>query len=265
MGSQAIVGALDAKTVQGWLPPVNRQVMVIDQGSGEASFMDMLESHSNRFRWVKLTNGQAIDDLDLTLKKAGLCKSHGIEGYAGGTLVEWCIKHGKTNKLLDLLGLFGFEWCEVSDGTINLPEEDRWQLIRFLTRHGIKVISEIGKKKPEDAYRVGPDDWSRIALRDLDEGAEITTLEARSTGTAGIAVGGRLDTEIIDRVLASGVPPCRLMIEAPTRTLQVEAIRTYPEACLGNVFPADIMMVSALRRGLAPESLEWFQQAQLQS
>lgn len=64
----------------------------------------------------------------------------------GGTLFEVAYLKNKLDKYFEEAKDLGFEFIEISDGSINLSLDERSEIIENAIDEGFKVISEIGKK-----------------------------------------------------------------------------------------------------------------------
>jgi len=145
---------------------------------------------------------------------------------------------------------------EVSDGTVDLPLEERRRLIEMAREAGFSVMTEVGKK--EAGQLLKPAEAIRLIQLDLEAGAAKVIVEGRESGRrAGLYdADGSIRTDDLEALL-SGVPdPSRLMWEAPLKQQQEAWIRRFgPNVSLGNIPPGDVLALEALRRGLRGDTL----------
>ena len=99
--------------------------------------------------------------------------------YPGGTFFEVAKSQNKWLAYMDTLREMGFEWIEISDGTISLSPAERSRIIRAAKAKGFQVITEIGK----EAGSVIPVDLLvETYIRDLEDGASDLIVEGRESG-----------------------------------------------------------------------------------
>ncbi len=163
---------------------------------------------------------------------------------------------GRFRAFLEAVREVGFTHVEVSDGTVDIAPEVRRDLIRALLAEGLGVVSEVGKKHPAD--RVSTLRLHQQVLDDLEAGVEKVIVEARESGK-GIVIydaQGRVDEDELE-ALVRGLPdPYVLVFEAPQVHQQQDLILRFgPGVNLGNVQPADVLALEALRHGLRGDTL----------
>lgn len=145
---------------------------------------------------------------------------------------------------------------EVSDGTIDLPPEERQRVIQMARQMGFPVITEVGKK--ESGRPLEPQGAVRQIHQDLEAGAVKVIVEGRESGkNAGLYGGdGEVRSADLDALLAGVVDSSLLMWEAPLKQQQEVWIRRFgPNVNLGNIPPGDVLALEALRRGLRGDTL----------
>jgi phosphosulfolactate synthase len=233
--------------------------MVIDSGLPVRLFEDVLASAGSYVDLVKFGWGTSVVT-DRLASKIRILEALGIDWFFGGTLFEKHILQGRFEDYRRWCHAWGCRFVEVSNGTIDMSNEEKAGYIDKLG-HEFRVLSEVGHKQPERADRLVPAHWAEYVLQDLDAGAHLVILEAREAGTIGIADSrGNLRAELLEEVLATGVAPSRLLLEAPTKALQTGLIRRLgPDANLGNIAPADVIGLETLRLGLRSDTLDCFE------
>jgi phosphosulfolactate synthase len=230
--------------------------MVIDKGLGLTATRDLLEVGAPYIDFLKLAFGTSALCSERFLRaKIDLVRSHGVEVYPGGTFLEIALLQGRLAAYLSRACELGFRFVEVSDGTIELDRSQRSAAIRAATGTGLHVISEVGKKDP--LAHCSPS-WLREQVEaDLGDGAGKVIVEGRESGLrAGVYdEQGRLREEDL-AVLAEGLDPALLVWEAPLKAQQEALILRYgPNVNLGNIPPAEVLALEALRRGLRGDTL----------
>lgn len=232
--------------------------MVIDKGLGPHQTADLMAAAADTIDVVKLTFGtSAFFEAPLLKRKVGLITAAGCYCMPGGTFQEVCVWQGTFDRYLARAEALGFNAIEISDGTIAMDARTREVVVRKGVRAGFRVITEVGKKDPEEALTMQT--MAEEAERDLASGAFMVLVEAREAGR-GVGVmdahGIPLDAEI-DALVAAVRDPSRLIWEAPLAAQQRHfVLRFGPNVSLGNVAPEDALALEALRCGLRGETLK---------
>lgn len=230
--------------------------MIIDKGLGCAEISDLMETAASHVDFVKLGFGTSMLVPEGVLaRKVGIVRSHGVEVYAGGTLLEIALYQDRLAEFLEWGQQIGFTVVEVSDGTLELAGSEREGIIREAVRRGYKVLSEVGKKDP--SYPLEVWEMADQIHRDLVAGAFKVIIEAREAGKGIGIFDGR--GEIIEEVfsgLARSVPsPDDIIWEAPQTHQQKELIsRLGPNVNLGNIPASEVIALEALREGLRSDT-----------
>jgi len=228
--------------------------MVIDKGIGLSSFEECLQLAGQYVDYIKLGFGTAVlYSPELLRKKLLLAKKSGVVLYPGGTLFEIAYYQGVLQNYLDSLAKIGFNYVEISDGTIELVTSERRRMIREITARGFTVITECGKKAGGSYLSV--EDLQQTLYSDLEQGASYVIVEGRESGTnVGIYdKQGQIDTEFLTTV-EKAIPADirkRLIWEAPQKKQQIELLRFWGRnVSMGNIQFEDIYNLECLRRGL---------------
>ncbi len=191
----------------------------IDDGIPLNAFSDVITSFHRLIDGVKFGWGTALVT-DCLKDKMTICRQYGVDYSFGGTLFEAYWAQDRIENFVDLIDSLACPVVEVSDGTIHLPPDERYQIIQEFKRHA-RVFSEVGSKNPEESATWNANDWIRLIKRDLDSGADMIILETRESGTAGLCLpNGELRQDITDGILSSMLDPSYLMFEAPNKSLQ---------------------------------------------
>lgn len=180
-----------------------------------------------------------------------------MEPYPGGTFFEVAWLQGRLAEYLTACERLGFRLVEVSDGTVHLPAGERQAAIRAAAERGFQVITEVGKKDGEE--ELDPVAALRQIGLDLEAGAVKVIVEGRESGK-GVGIfdrSGQVKSDDLEILTAGLADPDRLMWETPMKEQQQEMITRFgPNVNLGNIAPADVIALEALRRGLRGDTLK---------
>ncbi|HEY4096099.1 MAG TPA: phosphosulfolactate synthase [Baekduia sp.] len=226
---------------------------VLDKGLSTAEVDGLMEVAGDAVDIVKLGWGTALVTGNLAAKLARY-RAHGVPVVLGGTLTEIALRDGRLDGLIAWCKELGIEHVEVSDGTIELENERKREVIAQLARE-FTVFSEVGSK--DDERIMAPYRWVEEIQAELGAGAWKVIAEARESGTAGIfRPDGEVRMGLIDEI-AHAIDPEHLIFEAPQRAQQVWFIRRFgSEVNLGNIAPEDVLSLETLRLGLRSDTME---------
>lgn len=234
---------------------------LIDKGLGYHAFQDLLGIAAEHIDFIKLGFGTAgITPRWLLRAKIELARQHQISLFPGGTFFEVAYRQGDAQGYFQTLLSFGFEWVEISDGSIDLSLRERGQAITLARRLGLNVITEIGKKTEHKAPSI--EEFLTIYQHDLAHGATYVTMEGREHGChVGIYdVHGHVQTNYVQELLTQ-IDPAKMIWEAPQKKQQtalLELIRS--KVNLGNIPANEILAVETLRRGLRSDTFFLWEQ-----
>jgi phosphosulfolactate synthase len=234
---------------------------LIDKGLGYHAFQDLLGTAADHIDFIKLGFGTAVITPYWLLKaKIELARQNQINLFPGGTFFEVTYRQGDALAYFQTLLSFGFEWVEISDGTIDLTLKERGQAIIQARQLGLNVITEIGKKAEHKAPPI--EEFLMIYQHDLEHGAAYVTMEGRDHGRQ---VGiydehGQVQTHYVLELLKQ-IDPAKIIWEAPQKKQQtalLELIRS--KANLGNIPANEVLAVETLRRGLRSDTFFLWEQ-----
>jgi phosphosulfolactate synthase len=232
--------------------------MVIDKGLGLHVIDDLMQVAAPVIDVLKLTFGtSAFFAHDVLKEKVRTVTAHGVDCMPGGTFQEVAVWQGSYDRYLERARELGFSAIEVSDGTIEMDARTRAEAIGKAVKAGFRVLSEVGKKDPNDAQPMAL--LADTVNADLDHGAFMVIMEAREAGKGvGIYDASGLPREAeIDAFLKGVRQPDRVLWEAPLGPQQrYLVLRFGPNVNLGNVAPEDILALEALRTGLRGDTLK---------
>jgi len=145
----------------------------------------------------------------------------------------------------------------VSDGTLDIALDLRSEIIDAAKERGLKVITEVGKKDPNE--KVAFELMHETIRADLAQGAEEVIVEARESGK-GVGIfdsSGAVDSSEVDQIVAGVEDTSRLMWEAPIKNQQLYLINRFGlNVSFGNIPPADILALEALRCAMRGDTLK---------
>jgi phosphosulfolactate synthase len=225
---------------------------VLDRGLSLVEVDGLIEVAGDSVDLVKLGWGTAIATGNLKPKLERYA-SHGIPVVLGGTLAEVAIAQDKLDAYLGWLVELGIGYVEISDGTIDLPHEEKLAIIERLAKDFV-VLSEVGSKDREEI--MAPYRWVALIEAELAAGAWKVIAEARESGTVGIyRDSGEVRMGLIDEIVHA-ISVDKLIFEAPQKDQQVWFIKTYGrETNLGNIAPDEVLSLETLRLGLRSDTV----------
>ena len=231
--------------------------MVIDKGMGAAATEDLLELAGPYIDLLKLAFGTtAFYSKPVLERKLRLASDAGVLVYPGGTFLEVAVAQDRGIAFLDRAAALGFRLIEISDGTIEMSAHTRYTLMEHATRLNLKVLTEVGKKHPDD--RLSSHTLHEQIAADRDHGAWKVIVEGRESGRG---VGMYRDDGSIDTREMEGIAQCvpdsgQLIWEAPLKQQQQELILHFGcNVNLGNIPAAEALSLEALRVGLRGDTL----------
>ena len=231
--------------------------MIFDKGMGLAETKDLLNLAVDYIDFIKLGFGtSALYSERILESKIEIARSENVHIYPGGTFLEIALMQDKLKDYLQLCRKLGFSAIEVSDGTINLKEDNREDAIKRAVDEGFIVLSEVGKKHPEDKVEVKK--FCNQISKDLEDGAHKVIVEGRESGK-GVGIyndKGEVKGDELT-VLESNIEDIGdILWEAPLKQQQKELILRFgPNVNIGNVPPAETLALEALRVGLRGDTL----------
>lgn len=232
--------------------------MIIDKGLGLSATQDLLESAADAIDFIKLTFGtSAFLDIDYLIEKVELVKDYDIWICPGGTFLEVSVWQGTYPKYLKRCKEIGFNAIEVSDGTIEIDMQTRADCIKRAVDMGFMVVSEVGKKDPDE--KVATAKLHEEVAADLRNGAFKVIVEAREAGK-GVGIydkDGKPKDDEVESIIKGVDDITKLEWEAPIKNQQQFLIMRFgPNVNLGNIPPEDILALEALRNGLRGDTLK---------
>lgn len=221
--------------------------MMMDKGLCLREVENFIDSSAEFTDLVKFGFGTALISKDLE-KKIKVYKKADIKPYLGGTLFEIFIIRKMFDEYRKLIDKFKLEIVEVSDGSMQMPHEEKLKYIEILSKQ-VTVISEVGSK--QKGVVIPDDEWVSMMKTELQTGSWKVIGEARESGNIGIfnPDGSANSTLICD--IINHVKPEDVIWEAPNKPQQVWFIKLLgPNVNLGNIATHEVIALETLRLGL---------------
>lgn len=229
--------------------------MMMDKGMSIRQVEDVLDVAGDYIDVVKLgwATSYVTPNLD---KKLEVYRNAGIPVYFGGTLFEAFVVRNQFEDYLRLLDKYKMTFAEVSDGSIEMPHDQKCEYIRRLAQQ-VTVLSEVGSK---DASKIMPPYmWIELMQAELSAGAWKVIGEAREAGNVGLfRSSGEVREGLVKEILHS-IPYEKIIWEAPQKAQQVWFIKLIgPNVNLGNIAPQEIIPLETIRLGLRGDTFDFF-------
>ena len=224
---------------------------VLDKGLGPRAWEDVLETSGLYIDVVKLGWGTAYVTANLR-KKLDVLKEKRV--VVGGTFFEAVWASGQLDRYKQWLAELGLDHVEISDGAVEIPREQKLEVIAELAKD-FTVLSEVGSK--DSSVEFSSDEWTQWLREELDAGAWKVITEAREGASSGIfTAGGEMRTDLVEEI-GSAVELDDIIFEAPTKAAQAWFVKRFgPSVNLGNIPPEEVIPLETLRRGLRADTLK---------
>ncbi len=229
--------------------------MVMDKGLSLREAEDFISVSGEYTDLIKLGFGTSVVTPNIK-DKIKLYQEAKIPVYFGGTLFEAYIIRGQFDEYRKLLDHFDLAHAEVSDGSIEISEEEKCGYIRALAKD-ITVLSEVGSKDTDKI--IPPYKWINMMEAEIDAGAWKVIAEARESGTVGIfRKSGEVRSGLIEEILTK-IPQETILWEAPQKVQQVWFLKLYGyNVNLGNIATNEVIPLETLRLGIRGDSFNFW-------
>jgi phosphosulfolactate synthase len=229
--------------------------MAMDKGLSVREAEDFMSVSSNYVDVVKLGWATSYVTPNL-MEKLAVYKSAGVPVYFGGTLLEAFIVRNQFDEYLRVLDKYNLEFAEVSDGSIDLPHDQKCEYIQKLASRAT-VLSEVGSK--DEQKIIPPYKWIQLMNKELEAGAWKVIGEAREGGNVGLFRStGEVREGLVDEILTQ-IPFEKIIWEAPIKAQQVWFIKLLgANVNLGNIAPTEIIPLDTIRLGLRGDTFNHF-------
>lgn len=229
--------------------------MVMDKGLSLRQVEDLIESAGEYVDIVKL--GWATSYVTPQLEeKLALYRQAGIPTYFGGTLFEAFVARDQFEDYQRVLDRYKMEFAEVSDGSIEMPHQEKCRYIHELAKQ-VTVLSEVGSKDAEKI--IPPYKWIQLMQAELSAGAWKVIGEAREGGNVGLFRStGEVRSGLVQEILTR-IPAERIIWEAPKKAQQVWFIKLIgANVNLGNIPANEVIPLETIRMGLRGDTFSHF-------
>ena len=229
--------------------------MVMDKGLSLREVEDFLSVAADHTDIVKLGWGTSFVTPNLT-EKLKLYADAGMPTYFGGTLFEAFVVRGQFDDYRKILDRYGMEFCEVSDGSVTMEQEDKLNYITKLADQ-VTVLSEVGSKDVDKI--IPPYKWIELMQSELEAGAWKVIGEAREGGNVGLFRStGEVRSGLVEEILTK-IPFEKIIWEAPQKAQQVWFIKLLgTNVNLGNIAPNEAIPLETIRLGLRGDTFDHF-------
>ncbi|MBS1662598.1 MAG: phosphosulfolactate synthase [Bacteroidetes bacterium] len=231
--------------------------MVNDKGLSVADARNLVSGAGPHVDLVKLAFGTPLVTAGLK-EKIQVFQDAGIPVYFGGLLFEAFVIRNQFSDYLDLLKEYNISYIEVSDGSIDIPHEEKCRYIEQLSKYGV-VLSEVGSKDKDREHITPPYQWIKLMQAELGAGASYIVAEARETGTVGLyRNSGEVREGLVQEILTK-VPAEKILWEAPQKDQQLYFLTLIgANANLGNINPVEVIALEAMRVGLRGDTFNLY-------
>ncbi len=236
-------------------PRTNGLTMVLDKGLSVREAEDLLSVSAEYIDMIKLGWATSIVTPRLS-EKLAIYRNHNIPFYLGGTMLELFYVRNQLDEFRKVLEKYEISYVEVSNGSVDIPIDEKCSIIRELSRN-YTVLSEVGSKMGSKI--IAPYKWVEMMERELEAGSWKVIAEARESGTVGMfRSDGEVRSDLIEEILES-VPGEKILWEAPQKSQQVWFIKLLGcNVNLGNIAPSEAIPLETLRLGLRGDTFYTF-------
>jgi phosphosulfolactate synthase len=229
--------------------------MAMDKGLSVREAEDFMSACSDHVDVIKL--GWATSFVTPRIEeKIKVYHDAGIAVYLGGTLFEAFVIRNAFDDYRKLLNKLKLTHAEVSDGSIEMPHEQKCSYINELAKD-FTVLSEVGSKDAEKI--IPPYKWIQLMKSELEAGSWKVIGEARESGNVGLfRSSGEVREGLVDEILTQ-IPFEKIIWEAPQKSQQVFFIKLLgANVNLGNIAPNEVIPLETIRLGLRGDTFNHF-------
>lgn len=229
--------------------------MAMDKGLSVREAEDFMSACSDHVDVIKL--GWATSFVTPRIEeKIKVYHDAGMAVYLGGTLFEAFVIRDTFDDYRKLLNKLKLTHAEVSDGSIEMPHEQKCSYINELAKD-FTVLSEVGSKDAEKI--IPPYKWIQLMNSELEAGSWKVIGEARESGNVGLfRSSGEVREGLVDEILTQ-IPFEKIIWEAPQKSQQVFFIKLLgANVNLGNIAPNEVIPLETIRLGLRGDTFNHF-------
>ncbi|PSL32772.1 phosphosulfolactate synthase [Dyadobacter jiangsuensis] len=236
-------------------PRTKGLTMVMDKGLSVRETEDMLSTASPYIDIVKLGWATSFVSPNLN-EKLAVYKNANIPVYFGGTLFEAFVVRNQFDDYRKLLDRYQLSHAEVSDGSIEMPQDVKCEYISKLAQQ-VTVLSEVGSK--DENKIIPPYKWIQLIKSELQAGAWKVIGEARESGNVGLfRASGEVRQGLVEEILTE-IAFEDMIWEAPQKSQQVWFVKLLgANVNLGNIAPSELIPLETIRLGLRGDTFNHF-------
>ena len=234
--------------------------MVNDKGLSVMEAKHLVSGAGPHVDLIKLAFGTPLFSGGLK-EKIRFFLDAGIPVFFGGILFEAYVIRGQFEDYVNLVKEYQISHIEVSDGSIEITHAEKCGYIEKLAKYGT-VLSEIGSKDKDREHITPPYQWIKLMQTELNAGSSYIVAEARESGNVGIyRDSGEVREGLVQEILTK-IPAEKILWEAPQKDQQLYFLTLIgANANLGNINPAEVVALEAMRVGLRGDSFHLFLEA----
>lgn len=236
-------------------PRIDGLTMVMDKGLSIEEVKNFISIAKPYVDLVKLGFGTSMVTPNLK-EKLQIYTDNEIPVYLGGTLFEAFLIRNQFDEYIQMIQNYGLKYVEVSDGSIEIPHNEKCGYIEKLSKH-FTVLSEVGSKDAEKI--IPPFKWIELMKAELEAGSTYVIAEAREAGNVGIyRSSGEVREGLVQEILTQ-IPQQKIIWEAPQKAQQVYFLKLCGcNVNLGNIAPNELIPLEATRIGLRGDTFSIF-------
>ncbi|MEM0156355.1 MAG: phosphosulfolactate synthase [Thermoplasmataceae archaeon] len=188
-------------------------------------------------------------DSTLLSRRIRKYRDRGVEVSNGGTLLELASSRNLLVPALRHLSEAGFSAVEMSEGIIDLPRNEKNEIVEFARKKAMKLYIEIGRKNAGNQLSL-EETLDHINMA-LEFEPDMVIIEGRETGKSVEIYDseGNIKWDWVARI-AETFDMSRIMFEAPREDQQAQLVtRLGPSVNLGNVSMQSVLPLQSQRMG----------------
>lgn len=223
--------------------------MMTDMGLSVRQAENFAEASAPYTDFVKMAFGSSLLIPSLE-SKLNIYQDVGITPIFGGTLFEVFAYRKIVDEYVNYLDKYGMDFVEISDGTIQIPHEEKISYIKQF-QEDYEVISQATNFSTGGLIPF--DKWIENSKKELDAGAKYIIAKESDKlpiyGDEGLA-------SFIAAKSPKGLNPNQLIWDAPTKDEQIELIKLFGNNVnICNVEPSGVISLETRRMGLHSSTL----------
>jgi len=234
--------------------------MVLDKGLTLNELKGFVETAGHyvdviKFGWAT----SRLIEKSILEQKVECLLDNNINSCLGGSFTELAFMKGQVSYLMDSAKDMGFNCYEISDGIIDISQNDKLNLIEAAKQRDFIVFSEQGKKDEVKDRRLTLEQRVSNSKTELAAGAWKVIVEARENGCTGIFDdNGDVIPSTVEGLLQQ-IDISNFLFEAPIVSQQEWLVHNFgTNINLGNIKPEDVITLESIRCGLRANTMTQF-------